>query len=113
MKKNEIAKTSKRRTSRATNRPLSPEKLLQSGGVRAATVPDVISAMASNNEYHQQPRILETNVNTFRNQQVLPGNSSMVSSPSYNQFFSQMYLSEMPNAQTVSGNVLAFWNVAT
>ena len=105
MKKNGIAKTSKRRTSRATNRPLSPEKLLQSGGVTAATVPDVISTMASNNEYQQQPWILETNVNIFRNQQALPGTSSMVSSPSYNHFFSQMYLSEMPNAQTVSGNV--------
>ena len=43
MKKNEIAKASKRRTSTVTNRPLSPEKLLQSGTVRAATVPEILS----------------------------------------------------------------------
>ena len=107
MKKNEIAKASKRRTSRATNRPLSKKKLLQSGAVRTATVPDVISTMASTNEYQQQPCILDTNVNIFRNQQASPETSSMVSSPPYNQFFSQMYSPEMPNAHTVTGNVLS------
>ena len=84
MKKNEIAKASKQKTSRATNRPLSPEKLLQSGTARAATVPGVISTMANNNEYQQQPRILDTNVNILRNHQASPETSSIVSSPSYN-----------------------------
>ena len=69
MKKNEIAKASKRKTFRAINLPLSTEKLLQSGTVRAATVPDVIPTMVSNNEYQQEPCILDTNVNIFRNQQ--------------------------------------------
>ena len=76
MKKNEIAKASKRRTFKAMNRPLSPEKLLQSGTVRAATVTDFISTMDSNNEYQQQPCILDINVNIFRNQQASPGTSS-------------------------------------
>ena len=59
--------------------------------------------MAGYNEYQQQPCILDTNVNVFWNLQASPGTSSLVSSPSYNQFFSQMYASEMPNAQTVTG----------
>ena len=99
MKKNGIAKASKRRTSRVTNQSLSPEKLLQSGKVRDATVPEILS------ETQQQPYILDTNVNISRNQEASLRTSSMVSIPSYNQFFSQIYSSGMPNAQTVTGNV--------
>ena len=99
MKKNEIAKASKWRTSTVTNRSFSPEKLLQSGTVRAATVPEILS------ETQQQPCILDTNVNISRNQEASLGTSSMMSIPSYNQFFSQMYSSRMSDAQTVTENV--------
>ena len=99
IKKNGIAKASKRRTSRVTNQSLSPEKLLQSGKVRDATVPEILS------ETQQQPYILDTNVNISRNQEASLRTSSMVSIPSYNQFFSQIYSSGMPNPQTVTGNV--------
>ena len=51
MKKNGIAKASKRRTPRATKRPLYSKTSLQSGTVRATTT---ISTMTSDNEYQQQ-----------------------------------------------------------
>ena len=85
MKKNEVAKASKWRTSKVTNQPLSPENLLQSGTGRAAAVPEIPSGT------QQQICILDTNVNISRNQQASLETSSMVSIPSYNQFLSQMY----------------------
>ena len=104
MKKNEIAKASKRRTSRTQNGHFTQKMLLQSGTVRVTTI---ISTMTSNNEYHaciNHASILNINVNIFRNQEPSSGTSSMMTGPSYDQFFSQMYLLEIPSAHTITGN---------